>query len=237
MQKVIHRAEERGGADHGWLTTRHSFSFASWYEPTRMCFGALRVLNDDIIAPSTGFGAHPHRDMEIVTIVMKGTVTHGDSMGNTGTVAAGDVQVMSAGTGVVHSEENASADEPLALFQLWIEPRSKGITPRYAQHPFGFDVKYDGLVLLVSPDAQEKSLLVHQDAYISYGVLGKEGRCDYELKNIAHGLYLFAIEGEVEVLGEQLSARDAIGISEEPNILIESKGGAQILLIEVPLSW
>lgn len=234
MKKVIHRAEERGGADHGWLTTRHSFSFANWHEPTRMGFGALRVLNDDVIAPNTGFGPHPHRDMEIVTIVMSGAVTHEDSMGNRGEVGVGEVQVMSAGTGVVHSERNVSLDESLTLFQLWIEPRSHSIEPRYDQRSFRTDAQAGALTLLVSPNARHKSLEIHQDAYISLGILGRDIPLSYTLNDTENGVYLFIIDGNVRVAGEELHPRDAMGISDVNEFLIEASGDARVLVIEVP---
>lgn len=235
MSIVLHRANERGGADHGWLTTRHSFSFAQWYEPTQMGYGALRVLNDDTIAPNTGFGAHSHRDMEIITIVTEGEVTHGDSMGNSGVVGAGEVQVMSAGTGVVHSEKNASPDQVLSLFQLWIAPRSHGIEPRYAQRAFGFDTQAGGCALLVSPDAREGSLSIHQDAYISLAILEKQSPLQYSFYDQSHGVYLFVVEGSVVVTDQTLNTRDGLGVSDVSKVSIESIGRTRVLIIEVPL--
>lgn len=236
METVIHRAGERGGADHGWLKTHHSFSFADWYEPARMGFGALRVLNDDTIAPRSGFGPHPHRDMEIITIVLGGAVTHGDSMGNRGIVEAGDVQVMSAGTGVVHSEENTSEDTPLSLLQLWVEPRERGIAPRYDQKTCGFESLEHGALLLVSPDARDGSLKIHQDAYITFAAVEAQQPLHYLLHDDKHGVYVFVVRGSVQIEDKTLDTRDAMGISHATSILIKTNESAQLLVIEVPLT-
>ena len=198
-----------------------------------MGFGALRVLNDDAIAPGTGFGAHAHRDMEILTIVTRGAVTHTDSMGNTESVPVGDVQVMSAGTGVKHAEVNASQSELLTLFQLWIEPNEKGITPQYAQRSFDLADQAPGLVLLAGP-ADADALPIHQDAFISHGVIDRE--LIYELRDESHGVYLFVIEGSMTVNDATLAPRDGMGIAGTSHISIASEQGASFLLIEVPLS-
>lgn len=235
MQTVIHRADDRGKGDYDWLTTRYSFSFATWYEPERMGFGALRVINDDRIAPARGFGPHPHRDMEIVTIVTKGAVTHEDSMGNKGVTPAGDVQAMSAGSGVVHAEYNDSPDEELTLFQLWITTNKPGAEPRYAQKPFGLTETTPGRTLLVAPDGVPDALPIHQDAYIEYGVLSADAPLMYELRNIQNGVYVFVIEGDVQVGDETLGARDAIGITDTESITLTTTTHARVLLIEVPM--
>ncbi|MES2014680.1 MAG: pirin family protein [Patescibacteria group bacterium] len=234
MKLTVHPASERGGGSHGWLETRHSFSFADWYEPTKMGFGLLRVLNDDTITPDTGFGTHAHRDMEIITIVTKGEVTHEDSMGNIGTVPAGDVQVMSAGTGVKHSERNASADTPLSLFQIWIEPKLRGIEPRYAQKSFAGESD-EGLTLLAAPTSQDGALTINQDAYIYRGVLNAKNSIHYTFKNTENGVYIFVIEGAIHIGSEVLGARDALGIEEVGEIEITSPSGASVLIIEVPM--
>ncbi len=229
MKVDIHRAKDRGVSEHGWLSSRFSFSFADWYEPTRMGFRSLRVINDDRIAPNSGFGPHPHRDMEIVTIVREGEVTHGDSMGNQGTVGAGEVQVMSAGSGVVHSEVNASVDTELTLFQMWIATREKGIAPRYAQRSFA-----DGTQLLVSPTGEHDSLQIMQDAYITRVVLAEGESYSYTLRNPDHGVYVFIVEGRVVVGQEELSARDAMGVEETERIDVAAQIASTLLLIEVP---
>jgi len=233
MQKVVHRADARGKGEHGWLSTRYSFSFADWYDPSRMGFGALRVINDDRIAAAHGFGAHRHQDMEIITIVTKGTVTHEDSMGNKGTVSAGEVQVMSAGTGVTHAERNDSPDEELTLFQIWIATREKGVEPRYAQKSFGESVS--GSRLLVAPDAREGALAIEQDAFITEVILKKDGVTSYELNDPTHGVYVFVIDGSVSLSEETLNMRDAIGIAGEKEISISSTTGAKVLVMEIPL--
>lgn len=230
MNTILHKAEERGKGDYGWLKTSYSFSFADWYDPARMGFGALRVINDDTIAPAKGFGTHSHRDMEIVTIVLRGTVTHKDSMGNIGTVPAGDVQVMSAGTGVAHSEYNESATEPLELFQIWIEPSSRGIPPRYEQKSFDFINVEAGMTLLVG----EGALGINQDARISYAVLDKKHPLSYVIKN-GNGVYVFVIDGRPTVSGNQLSRRDALGVSDTDAVDITSEDTAKMLLIDVPM--
>lgn len=235
MKKVIHRAKQRGQGEYGWLSTRYSFSFADWHEPTRMGFGALRVINDDRIAPSNGFGAHRHQDMEIITLVTKGAVTHEDSMGNTGVVPAGDVQVMSAGTGVTHAERNDAVDEELTLFQIWIAPNVRNATPRYAQKPFGLEASNPGLTLLAAPTDAEGGLSIHQDAYLYQAVINHEHPLTYTLKDAAHGVYVFVVDGQVLVAGEVLGPRDALGIEEVQDIHMESDGVARVLLIEVPL--
>lgn len=236
MEKVLHRSDERGRGEHGWLSTRYSFSFADWYEPSRMGFGALRVINDDRIAPANGFGAHRHQDMEIVTIVTKGAVAHEDSMGNSGEVPAGDVQAMSAGTGVTHAERNDSALEELTLFQIWIASDRKGASPRYAQKPFGLDSKEPGLTLLVGPDGTPGALPIYQDAYIHQGILDGGHPLTYALKDPTHGLYVFVIEGTVSVAGETLKDRDALGVADVDEVSLVSDGFARVLLIEVPLA-
>lgn len=227
----IHRAEDRGRGDHGWLTTRYSFSFADWFEPSRMGFGALRVINDDTIAAGAGFPPHAHKDMEIITIVMEGAVAHRDSAGGEGVTKAGDVQVMSAGTGVVHSEYNASKTDALALFQIWIQTKKPGAEPRYAQKaiPYGLMVAPIG-----SREEAAGALGIHQDAYITRG-RSEEGKpFRYTLHDGSHGVYVFLISGTAQVADASLSARDAAAITGEGEI--EVKGSADFLLIEVPLS-
>jgi redox-sensitive bicupin YhaK (pirin superfamily) len=236
MKKIIHREADRGKADYGWLKTAYSFSFANWYEPTRMGFGVLRVINDDRVAPRTGFDTHSHRDMEIVTIVTSGTVTHKDSLRNTGTVKAGEVQVMSAGTGVAHSEYNLSENEPLSLFQIWIESKTMGIAPRYDQKSFNLEKLKKGMTLVVSPDGKDGSLKINQDAHISFGVVGKDEPLSYELFREKSGVYVFVIEGDIEIAEEKLHMRDAIGITDAERISIKGDESSKILVIEVPLS-
>lgn len=237
MIRIVHKAEDRGVSEHGWLSSRFSFSFAEWYEPSRMGFGALRVINDDTIAPHSGFPPHPHRDMEIITIVTHGAVTHKDSMGNEGVISAGEVQVMSAGTGVMHAEINGD-DEELRLFQIWIEPKLSSIVPRYDQQNFSLQKHPDGRTLLVSPEGEEEgaSLTINQDAYLSWLELPEEETHIYELHRPGFGLYALVVEGEVVIDGEPLSSRDAIGLAgmKEPTQIV-AKTSTTVLLIEVPI--
>lgn len=231
MKTQFHKADERGRGDYGWLTTRYSFSFADWIDPRKMKFGTLRVINDDIIAPSKGFGTHFHRDMEIITIVMKGTVTHTDSMGNTGTVPAGDVQVISAGSGIEHAEYNHSTTEPLELFQIWIEPEINGIEPRYEQRSFNFTKSSERLTTLVGSGG----LAINQNARISYACLTKENPLTCAIAP-GNGLYILVLEGNVTIDKQSLGMRDAIGIKDANEIeIVVNSAEASLLLIEVPM--
>lgn len=233
MQTVLHPAEERGRGEDEWLSARYSFSFARWYHPERPGFGALRVLNDDTIAPMSGFPMHGHRDMEIITVVTEGEVTHADSLGNQKRVRVGEVQVMSAGTGVVHSEENVSSEETLKLFQIWIKPRASGLPPRYGQK--AFDLSREGLTLLVSPDGAERSLPIEQEAWISYARAGAGTMLPAPAISPTQGLYIFVIEGTWQVAGTELGPRDALGICEAGACDLSALTGGSALLIEVPL--
>lgn len=234
MQKIIHRAGERGKGNHGWLKTHFSFSFADWYEPTRMGFGALRVINDDLIAPLGKFGMHPHRNFEIITIPLSGAVTHEDNMGNKGTVHAGEVQAMSAGTGVVHSEYNASKTEPLSLFQIWIEPNIRNAEPRYAQTRFNLNHRKNTWQIFVSGDGTSGTLPIYQHARIAWADIDSKTSLVYTIAYKGNGAYLMVVEGEVEIDGEHLSKRDAIGISETTHFSISATTPATVLVIEVP---
>lgn len=229
MQKEVHKANSRGISDHGWLSSRFSFSFADWYQPLRMGFGALRVLNDDTIAPESGFPPHSHKDMEIITIVTEGAVTHTDSMGNSFEVPDGDVQVMTAGTGVTHSEFNERRT-PLALFQIWILPKEKSAVPKYAQKAFGNNRE----ILLVSPDGRDGSLQILQDAYITKVTLQAEETYTYFVKEKNAGVYVFLVRGGLRVCDETLEERDALGIWEVDEVDSVALGDAELLLIEVP---
>lgn len=229
MQKEVHRANTRGISDHGWLSSRFSFSFADWYQPLRMGFGALRVLNDDTIAPKSGFPPHSHKDMEIITIVSEGAVTHKDSMGNSFEVPEGDVQVMTAGTGVTHAELNERRT-PLALFQIWILPREKSVAPKYAQKTFG----YGREKLLVSPDGRDESLQITQDAFITKVTLEAGESYTYSVKEKHNGVYVFVVRGGLQVCGETLEERDALGVWEVGVVEGVAQSNAELLLIEVP---
>lgn len=235
MKKIVHREHERGQGDHGWLHSRFSFSFADWYEPALMGFGSLRVINDDLIAPLGKFEMHPHRDFEIITIPLIGAVTHEDSLGNKGEIHVGEVQVMSAGTGIVHSEYNASRTESLSLFQIWIEPNVLNAKPRYAQAYFDPLARKNLWQPIVSGDEVPGTLAIYQDARITRADIDPGLSLSYDVAYKGNGIYVLIIEGEVTIEGESLSSRDAIGISEANHILISAVTTASVLVIEVPL--
>jgi redox-sensitive bicupin YhaK (pirin superfamily) len=239
MKTELHPASSRGTADHGWLKTAFSFSFAGYYNPARIHFGALRVLNDDYIAAGMGFGKHPHDNMEIVTIPMKGAVAHEDSMGTNGIINAGDVQIMSAGSGIYHSEFNASQTEALELFQIWVMPKLKNITPRYDQRSYNaadFKGQWKTVVSPLGTDID--SLQVNQDTYFNLTELNAGESLSYALHGAQQGAFVFVIEGGIEVAGEKLGRRDAIGISQTENIEVQAAtADTKVLLIEVPMVW
>ncbi|MDA9335324.1 pirin family protein [Flavobacteriaceae bacterium] len=240
MKLLFHSATSRGSANHGWLQANHSFSFAQYYDPKKMNFGALRVLNDDLIAPSMGFGTHPHDNMEIITIPLSGLLKHKDSMGNVWEeVKAGEVQVMSAGTGIQHSEINGSATESLSLFQIWILPNKKNVTPRYDQHYFEqlSDGELQVLVASIDDETDQRSLKIHQDAQISRLNLAANSSFDYPVKSSRHGVYVMQIYGTSKINTTQLQPRDAVGISETDDFKIEASEASQLLFIEVPVTF
>ncbi len=233
MKTIIHKATSRGHFNHGWLNTWHTFSFARYYEPERVNFGALRVLNDDVIAPGTGFGRHPHDNMEIITIPLEGKVLHRDSMGNEEFITPGEVQVMSAGTGIFHEEHNGSAEEYLSLLQIWIFPDEKSITPTYAQKNFSAEPALNNWQKLVSKN-DDGTLHIHQDANISRVFLEAGKSLDYTLSNEAFGSYLFIINGEINLGEMELHKRDGVGIYDATSFSIRAKTDAYILNLEVP---
>ncbi len=235
MEYKIRRSEDRGGANHVWLNAKHSFSFASYYNPENLQFGALRVLNDDKIAPNMGFNEHPHDNMEIITIPLQGQLTHKDSMGNSGTISAEEIQVMSAGSGVRHSEKNSSKIEELQLFQIWIEPDTRNIEPRYGQIKIDDFKKKNKIVKLVGPKTDNVPLWIQQNAWISILNLEKENSIQLKPNDAENGLFLMIIEGEIKLDTEILNNRDSIEIEGCENCFIEANEDSKILLIEVPL--
>lgn len=238
MKTVLYPANTRGTADFGWLKANYSFSFANYYDPTRIHFGALRVLNDDYIAPGMGFGKHPHDNMEIVTIPLEGAVAHEDSTGMSGIVGVGDVQIMSAGTGVFHSEKNASATEPLKLFQIWVMPKLKNISPRYDQRKFDVKEYENRWKTLVSPLGSDMdSLQVNADTYFNMTKTAAGESLSYQFHQKNQGAYIMVVDGEIEVGGKTLGKRDAIGISEVDSLEIHFLKESQVLLIEIPMVW
>lgn len=229
---IIHQANSRGKANHGWLNSHHTFSFAGYYDEQRMNFGALRVLNDDSVAPGMGFGTHPHRDMEIISVPLSGSLQHKDSEGNSQLIRKGEVQIMSAGTGVAHSEYNASTTDEVKFLQIWVIPKKFGIKPRYEQK--AFDFKDNSLTLVVSPDGRDGSVTINQDAFFSIAEInGTE--LTYERKLNGNGVYVFVLNGDVEIDGKKFSTRDGIGITDFEKVKMKSDK-AEVLLMEVPMT-
>jgi redox-sensitive bicupin YhaK (pirin superfamily) len=236
MKTIFHPADKRGNANHGWLQATHSFSFANFYDSEKVHFGKLRVLNDDVIAPSLGFDIHPHQDMEIITIPLSGELKHGDNMGNEEIIRAGEVQVMSAGTGIFHSEYNASETEHLSLFQIWIFPDKKGHKPRYDQKLFPVEQRENQWQLLVSPNGINESLSIHQNAYISMFKATEASKQQYQLHRADNGVYFMLVYGQAQVDNQQLKKRDAAGVWQtEGTVEIEFSENSEILALEVPM--
>lgn len=236
MKSILHKANTRGHANHGWLDTYHTFSFSSYYNPERIHFGALRVLNDDTVAGGMGFGRHPHDNMEIISIPTVGELEHQDSMGNKQIIRQGDVQVMSAGTGVQHAEKNKNHDQEVRFFQIWVFPNKKNVEPRYDQKHFTDADKHNKLLTVVSPiGTDEGGVQIHQDAWFSIGKLDKSFTTDYKLKYPGNAVYAFVIEGDVTINGEQLNRRDGLGITETDQFTVTADNDSEILLMEVPM--
>jgi len=235
MKTVFHPASSRGFANHGWLQAAHSFSFANYYNPEKVHFGALRVLNDDIIAAGEGFGTHPHDNMEIITIPLKGSLEHKDSMGNGSLITSGEIQNMSAGSGITHSEFNPLKDQAGNLLQIWIFPKLRDITPRYGQLKYNDKNLENNIVNFVSPNPDENKLWINQDAWVSLSKPKEGTEIVYHLNKSGNGLYMFIIGGEVEVSGQKLGLRDAAGLWETDDISISVLQDSFILLLEVPM--
>ncbi|WP_294824561.1 pirin family protein [uncultured Flavobacterium sp.] len=239
MRSRLFPKSERGTANHGWLQANFSFSFGSYYNPDMVQFGMLRVLNDDTIAAGMGFGTHPHDNMEIVTIPLEGGLTHRDSMGNQETVRFGEVQVMSAGTGIQHSEMNASQTEQAKTLQLWIFPEKDNVAPRYGQKSFDLESHRNSLMTVVSPEGKNdgSALWIHQQAFLQLGLFDAGQNFTYNVKIPENGLYLFLIEGELEINGQAVKERDAFGAVEFDSLEISVKAPSKILTIEVPMQY
>ena len=237
MKTIFHPAETRGNANHGWLKANHSFSFAQYYDPERMNFGALRVLNDDTIAPGKGFGMHPHDNMEIITIPLKGDLEHKDSMGNVGAINEGEIQVMSAGTGVYHSEYNKNKDKPINLLQLWVIPKTRNVKPRYDQKSLREHKKTNAFYQILSPNQDDGGMWIHQDAWFHMGEFNQATVTEYITKKQGNGIYIFVIEGAFKVGDQQLNQRDALGVWEVKKISFVAEPNSKILLIEVPMTF
>jgi quercetin 2,3-dioxygenase len=232
---VLHKAATRGHANHGWLNSYHTFSFANYYNPERIHFGALRVLNDDTVTGGMGFGTHPHDNMEIISIPLEGDLEHKDSMGNTAVIRKGDVQVMSAGTGIYHSEYNKNKGEAVKFLQIWVYPNKKNVQPRYGQVTLNEADRHNTLQTIVSPHASDAGVWIHQDAWFSMGKLDKDTTVTYSLKKEGNGVYVFVLNGDVIVNGQVLNTRDGFGIWDVQTLDIRANSSAELLLMEVPM--
>ncbi len=233
---VIHRSNTRGHANHGWLDSHHTFSFAQYYNPERMHFGVLRVLNDDVVAGGMGFGTHPHDNMEIISIPLQGDLMHKDSMGNTQVISEGDVQIMSAGSGITHSEYNKNQNEKVNFLQIWIYPNKKNVTPRYDQLSFKKEDRKNKLQQVISPFTENEGISIHQDAWFHLGDFDSGESTTYQLKKKGNGVYLFLLEGSIEIEDNLLEKRDGIGIWETDDIKINAKSNSEFLIMEVPMN-
>lgn len=237
MNTVLHKADTRGDADHGWLHSKHTFSFANYHNPERMNFGVLRVLNDDTVSESRGFGAHPHRDMEIVSIPLEGDLKHQDNMGNATLIKAGDIQVMSAGTGVMHSEYNNNPDKPVKFLQIWIMPNKQGVAPRYDQITLDTADRKNKLQQVLSPNVDDAGVWIHQNAWFNMTQLDKGKELQYPLNDAENnGVYAFVLKGDATVNGQKLHERDGFGIWDVANLDIKADTDTEILLMEVPMN-
>lgn len=235
-QIIYHQASSRGAANHGWLKSYHSFSFATYYNPERIHFGVLRVLNDDWVAPGMGFGTHPHQNMEIISIPLSGALKHQDSMGNVALIKAGDVQVMSAGTGVSHSEFNASSQDPVQFLQIWVIPSKENVKPRYDQISLSPGGPKNTLMEVVSPKPTEGSVWINQDAWFHLGTFEKKNHSEYLFKGSDSGVYAFVLEGSFQCEGQTLNRRDGLGIWDTKSIHFEALAdNSSLLLMEVPM--
>ncbi len=236
MKMSIQRASERGGANHGWLNAKHYFSFASYHNPEKVHFGLLRVLNDDKIAGGAGFPPHPHDNMEIVTIPLTGALQHKDNTGGAGVIKAGDIQIMSAGTGVQHSEFNASKTEEATLFQVWIFPKMRNIKPRYDQRTFDMKDRINKWQIVVSPNEADNALWINQDARFALTKLDAGKTLTYENAFKGNGVYLVVVNGSIEINGNKFDKRDAVGISDADQFEIKASEDAELMAIEIPMN-
>lgn len=232
---VLHKDKTRGHADHGWLQARHSFSFANYYDPTRIHFGVLRVLNDDTVAPGRGFGMHPHDNMEIITIPLEGDLEHKDSMGNSAVIRQGDIQVMSAGTGVYHSEYNKNKDKPIKLLQIWVFPNKRNVAPRYDQITLDPTDRVNKFQQIVSPNPDDEGVWIHQQAWFHLADFEPGHTAEYPIHAPGNGLYVFVINGQLNVNGQALDTRDGYGLWEVDSVRIAAEQQTEFLLMEVPM--
>lgn len=236
MKTVLHKADTRGHANHGWLDSHHSFSFARYYNPERMNFGVLRVLNDDVVSSGKGFGTHPHDNMEIISIPLEGDLEHKDSMGNVATIKEGDVQVMSAGTGIFHSEYNRNKDKAVKFLQIWMFPNKKNVTPRYDQITLKTTELKNQLFQVLSPNKDDDGVWAHQNAWFHMGNFEKDHEEKYTIQGENNGVYAFVLEGKVAIEGQELGKRDGFGVWDAKEISIKASEDAKVLLMDVPMS-
>ena len=237
MKKLIfHQANSRGEANHGWLKSFHSFSFANYYNPERMNFGVLRVLNDDTVSGGMGFGKHPHDNMEIISIPLEGDLEHQDSMNNTTIIRKGDIQVMSAGTGIQHSEYNKSKDRTVKFLQIWVFPNKKNVTPRYDQITLNAEDRHNKFQQILSPNADDEGVWIHQNAWFHLGKFDSGISKEYNLKLKGNGIYVFNLNGDLEVNGQLLNNRDGYGIWDTDKIIFKAKTNSEFLIMEVPMT-
>ncbi|MBI3235826.1 MAG: pirin family protein [Bacteroidetes bacterium] len=237
MEKtILHKADTRGDANHGWLHSKHTFSFANYYNPERMHFGVLRVLNDDTVSAGMGFGKHPHDNMEIISIPLEGDLEHKDSMNNVTVIKNGDVQVMSAGTGITHSEYNKNPDKQVKFLQIWVFPNKKNVTPRYDQITLNMGDRHNKLQQILSPNADDAGVWIHQDAWFHLGNFDKGKSATYKFKKEGNGLYIFNLKGEVKINNHLLHTRDGFGIWDADHVNIEAESNSEFLLMEVPMT-
>lgn len=236
MKSIVHKANTRGHANHGWLDSYHTFSFAGYHDPTRVNFGLLRVLNDDVVKGGAGFGQHPHDNMEIISIPLRGALQHGDNTGGHGIIKSGEVQIMSAGSGIAHSERNASKTDDVNFLQIWVFPKVRNIEPKYDQKLFSEADRINKFQTIVSPEESLNSLWINQDAWFSLGNFSKDYSAEYVLNKTGNGVYAFILEGDVTINGQKLSKRDGLGLWDTDRITLSAESEAQVLLIEVPMN-
>ena len=236
MKTVFHKAETRGHANHGWLDSYHTFSFANYHHPERMHFGVLRVLNDDTVSPGQGFGTHPHDNMEIISIPLEGDLEHKDSMGNIALIKKGDVQVMSAGTGITHSEYNKNKDQEVKFLQIWVFPNKKSVEPRYDQISLNEIKKENEFYQVLSPHEEDQGVWIHQQAWFHIGDFTRNVSTKYQIKKESNGIYAFVLQGEVEIEGQKLESRDGFGVWDTREIQVNAHSESRVLLMDVPMN-
>ncbi len=234
-KSILHKADTRGHANHGWLESKHTFSFANYYNPERMHFGVLRVLNDDQVAPGMGFGTHPHENMEIISIPLEGDLEHKDSMGNIAVIRHGDIQVLSAGTGITHSEYNKNKDKEVKFLQIWVFPNKQNVIPRYSQISLNIEDRHNNFQQIISPNPDDEGAWINQNAWFSMGNFDNGFETTYNLKSNQNGVYIFVLEGEIEIDGQTLSKRDGFGIWDIENFNMKALSNCDVLLMDVPM--